>query len=413
MRFTLPPVYRIRLNHGANTVLQLGAPGEALELQHTTHLRGRAKAFSLTPAPDGPQIHLLPPALDCPDGSTHVLRLRKAHQPSGDAWNLQTATWERHPSLAHLPTSDEEHEAHAASARDSWAGAFAYRQEDVVRGVEGLRPPQVGALHAIQAHWAVTSEPATVVLPTGVGKTETMLSALVAERCHRLLVVVPSDVLRTQLTGKFITLGLLKTPRFQVVAPTAAYPVVGVLHRRPKTGDELESLFRKCNVVVTTMALASQCQSHLVEKMAELCQFLFIDEAHHIGAPRWKGFRDVFKQSRIVQFTATPYRNDDRPVDGRRIFTFPLKLAQEQGYFKPIRFEPVTEFNPELKDKAIAQAAVAKLRAEHHLGHILMARADSVDRAKEVFECYREYEEFNPVQLHTGISRSGCKTGLT
>jgi superfamily II DNA or RNA helicase len=32
-----------------------------------------------------------------------------------------------------------------------------------------------------------------------------------------------------------------------------------------------------------------------------------------------------------------------------------------------------------------------------------MARVATVPRAKEVFECYRGYTEFNPVQLHTGI----------
>lgn len=126
------------------------------------------------------------------------------------------------------------------------------------------------------------------------------------------------------------------------------------------------------------------------------CQYLFIDEAHHIGAPRWREFRDAFSKSRIVQFTATPFRNDDRPVDGRRIFTFPLRKAQEQGYFKRIRFKPVSEFNPAKRDVAIAEAAVAQLRADLHLGHIFMARVATVARAEEVFEHYRHYQEFLP-----------------
>jgi len=132
-------------------------------------------------------------------------------------------------------------------------------------------------------------------------------------------------------------------------------------------------------------------------------RYLFIDEAHHIGAPRWPEFRDAFNKSRIIQFTATPFRNDDRPVDGRRIFTFPLRKAQEQGYFKRIRFEPVSEFNPAKRDAVIAEAAVAQLRADLHLGHILMARVATVARAEEVFEHYRQYQEFLPVQIHTGI----------
>ena len=57
---------------------------------------------------------------------------------------------------------------------------------------------------------------------------------------------------------KFVSLGLLKTSQFQIVADHAGYPVVGVLNRRPTEAAAVESLFRKCNVVVTTMALAGQ-----------------------------------------------------------------------------------------------------------------------------------------------------------
>ena len=33
-----------------------------------------------------------------------------------------------------------------------------------------LRTPQSGALHALLAHWSKSTEPATIVLPTGTGK---------------------------------------------------------------------------------------------------------------------------------------------------------------------------------------------------------------------------------------------------
>jgi len=294
-------------------------------------------------------------------------------------------------------------ERNVAEARDSWVDAFVYKREVADRNILGLRPPQLGAIYAVQAHWTVEKDPATVVLPTGVGKTETMLSVLVAERCQRLMVVVPTDALRIQIADKFLSLGLLKTPEFQVVLEKARYPVVGILNRRPTDIAQVDSFFKKCNVIVTTMPLASQCTPEVMQRMAELCSCLFIDEAHHVAAPRWKEFRDIFASTRIIQFTATPFRNDDRPIGGRRIFTFSLRQAQEQGYFKQIQFKPVTEFDPARKDAAIAQAAVEQLRADLHLGHILMARVANVARAEEVFECYRGYTEFNPVQIHTGI----------
>src|SRR5262249_9293375 len=159
------------------------------------------------------------------------------------------------------------------------------------------------------SHWTINVDPATVVLPTGVGKTETMISVLVAERCPRLLVVVPTDALRTQIAEKFLTLGLLKAPAFQVVSDEAHYPVVGTLNRRPADAAQVDSFFRKCNVIVTTMQLASQCTQAVMRRMAELCPCLFIDEAHHVAAPTWKAFKELFAKNRIIQFTATPFRN--------------------------------------------------------------------------------------------------------
>lgn len=63
---------------------------------------------------------------------------------------------------------------------NSWQNQFRFQMTDPQRGLMGLRMPQIGALHAILAHFAVglDHEPATVVLPTGTGKTETMLAAL-------------------------------------------------------------------------------------------------------------------------------------------------------------------------------------------------------------------------------------------
>jgi len=123
-----------------------------------------------------------------------------------------------------------------------------------------------------------------------------------------------------------------------------------------------------------------------------------------VAAPTWKAFMDAFAKNKIIQFTATPFRNDDEPIGGKRIFTFSLRHAQEQNYFKQIHFKPVTEFDPARKDAAIADAAVAQLRADAALGHILMARVANIKRAEEVFKCYEKYPEFNPVQIHTGIT---------
>ena len=80
--------------------------------------------------------------------------------------------------------------------------SFNFKEEDIETNTIGCKP-QIGAIHSIFRHLTNATEIATVVPPTGTGKTETMLSVLVANRCKKLLVVVPSDALRGQLAGKF------------------------------------------------------------------------------------------------------------------------------------------------------------------------------------------------------------------
>ena len=74
----------------------------------------------------------------------------------------------------------------------------------------GLRLPQFGALAAIQAHWSVSSDAATVVMPTGTGKTETMIMTIANERINKAVIVVPSNLLREQTVNKLCTFGVLK-----------------------------------------------------------------------------------------------------------------------------------------------------------------------------------------------------------
>lgn len=365
----------------------------------------RKQGFKIILAENSQTIFLLKKTLKPKLEWTHVIHLRDEGFDYATAvmLDLSEARWAKHPEEEYPFTDLTEYEHNAESVRKSWIDAFLYKREDDERNIMGLRPPQLGAIYAVQAHWTVNREPATIVLPTGIGKTETMLSLLVVESCERLLVVVPTDALRLQIAVKFLLFGLLKTPHFGVILEKARYPVVGTLMKRPTDTQQVGSLFRKCNVIVTTMPLANQCSPEVMDSMAELSSNLFIDEAHHVAAPKWKEFKDIFKKKRVLQFTATPFRNDDRPVGGKRIFTFSLRDAQQQGYFKKIHFKPVFEFDPALKDIAIAEAAVEQLRADAHLGHILMARTGDVSRAKKVFECYRKYEEFNPVEIHTGI----------
>lgn len=289
------------------------------------------------------------------------------------------------------------------AARASWAGAFRFHLESPE--TEGLRPPQEGTLHAALAHWTVAGSPATVVLPTGTGKTEAMLALLVAERPECLLVVVPTAPLRLQTAAKFERLGLLR--RLGVVLPQAAYPVVGTVEHGLKAAHQVDALFGRCNVVVATMAVLSRCSPAVQRRIAAACRMVFIDEAHHVTAATWASFRERLGDRPILQFTATPFRNDRQPVDGKPIYVYPLRKAQEEGYFTPITFHPLREYDPRRVDAAIAEAALTQLDADLAAGydHLLMARTASIAEAKRIHALYASLApERAPLLLHSGLS---------
>ncbi|EHK55623.1 DEAD/DEAH box helicase family protein [Allomesorhizobium alhagi] len=163
------------------------------------------------------------PLFELSDGERVIVTSRKniARPHDVDALLLRTETglrWLSHRLVDELESAavkDSWPTTIAARAR-AWDGQFSFRNEvpddkgNVAEDKRGLRPPQVGALHAIGAHWSLYKQPATIVMPTGTGKTETMLSALAAYAREPLLVIVPLDALRGQTAGKFQTFGLLR-----------------------------------------------------------------------------------------------------------------------------------------------------------------------------------------------------------
>lgn len=398
MKIKLPHLLAIDANDGGNTIQQLSLPAQIIEATVSnytgTHITGQIVKQE---SEDNGEILVMVGRQKPPDWFAKVLLVTQKVDASAAAVDVSLAKWMRHP-LAHGVAN---HKQHATSAFQSWQRAFSYIEEKLP-GVRGLRAPQIGAIHAVHAHWSTTKTPATIVMPTGLGKTETMLSVLVSTPCDNVLVIVPTDALRIQIAEKFLTLGVLKEENWGILAHTALYPVVGVLRRKPKNLKQLDHIFESCNVVVTTSHIACQCDTVLQERMASHCRFLFIDEAHHAEAPTWKKFKEYFGHASILQFTATPFREDGKPIDGTIIYKYPLKKAQEDGYFRPIHFKPVYEFNPALSDKAVADMAIEQLRIAPK-NHILMARVGGVDQARKVFQIYQKYTEFGPLELHSGI----------
>lgn len=328
----------------------------------------------------------------------------------GEALERGEGRWLRPTPLNPASLSGPEMASRLERVTASWEDAFHLREArpptDTKPAAPGLRRPQIGALHAALAHATRSTDPATIVMPTGTGKTETMLALNARQRFDRLLVVVPTDALRDQIAGKFETFGVLKGQACLDAA--AEYPVVTRLSHIPSNAAEVDQLFDSANVIVTTMHIAGRADPEVQEQMAARAAALFIDEAHHIGARTWAEFRGLFVARTppipIVQFTATPFREDGRRVDGEFIYTYPLKKAQEEGYFKPIRFEAVFGLDRPDADMAIIEKLGDVLAAdlEAGLNHLAMARCSTIERAKHLHQLYTAiHPQYRPVIVHS------------
>lgn len=330
----------------------------------------------------------------------------------GDTLTMRgSVKWLKHPQLETDPR--EKH----AEILTSWAPGIQLRKEirnDAGELVSpGLRSPQVGALHAIAAHWTVESTPALVVLPTGTGKTEVMLACAIAHQVKRLLVVVPGDLLRTQTRKKFETLGIL--PLTGILPTGYQRPTVAVLTGDPSSEAERESL-RGVHVVVTTAAMLVKLTPAELRDFIARFDTLFFDEAHHLGAASWEAIHAAAGDARIVGFTATPFRLDGTRVPGKIVYQFPLRLAQAQGYFQGLKVLTVDEADPSEADRRIAETAIQCLRDDLAAGlpHILLARSHKKDHAQRLFdEIYSQVAaDLSPVLVHSGLRASVRKERL-
>jgi superfamily II DNA or RNA helicase len=342
-----------------------------------------------------------------PGGSTVQVRRRGTTPSQATALEIERPDFDALPDQPAAGATRWVHRDQVTSPSEvleALEGRFQLVEEDRTTGRPGLRTPQIGAIHAVLAHWSTESRvPATVVLPTGTGKTETMLSLVVRNRLPCVLVLVPSDNLRNQIADAFETFGVL--PQAGVLDPAWPGLVVGRITHRFSSAANARAFAAQCNVIVATpSALNQEADASTFKALVDRCTHLFVDEAHHVVASTWKRVRDAFADKLVVQFTATPYRTDGEPIGGRVIYSFPLGLAQRAGYFETIRYQPVVAFVKQ--DEAVARAALAQLRADLDAGfdHLIMARVRNTVRADEVVEIYSALApEFAPRALHSKL----------
>ena len=256
---------------------------------------------------------------------------------------------------------------------------------------EKLRVAQIGAVHALLSHWSLTNDTATIVLPTGTGKTETMLAATLADRAKRVLVIVPTIELKDQITEKFSTWGMLR--QLGVMPERTRNPSVLALKVTVSSGEDIKFI-KSADVVVSTPGLLARASAPILKALAKAFSHVYFDEAHHVTAAEWAKLKALFSNSKIVQFTATPYRTDRKPIEGKIVYNYPVSRALEDGVFSKISLVSVSERHPKRKDKAIADAAIGRLIQDRKNGwteHRVMVRCKDQNQAEILYEKYKSW----------------------
>ena len=162
------------------------------------------------------------------------------------------ATLARSPFYSQVIAMDDVVITHS-DVYQSWQNhLFNFSLDDPRTNAPGLRKPQLAALYATLGHLVVDpSSTATVVMPTGTGKTDTMLALIIAARMARTLILVPSDALRTQLVGKCTEMKTLRT--VGAVSDTARNPIVAAIDS--KLSEEQVAELATANIIVATPCL--------------------------------------------------------------------------------------------------------------------------------------------------------------
>lgn len=264
------------------------------------------------------------------------------------------------------------------------------------------RPPQLGALGALLAHWSTPhAAPALISMPTGTGKTAVGIAAAYLAASRRVLVVVPSTELRRQIAAAFrgedalIRVGALSG---------GGDPLVMEVSGRIEQWEALEA----ADVVVALPNSISPVHYDDNPPPTSLFDLIVVDEAHHAPAPTWRAILDHFGEARAVLLTATPRRRDGRSVPGDHVYHYPLRQALDEGIFKPVESRLLNlpgMYTRESLDDRIADEVARELKDPAHATSTVLVRAASRARAAALASLYEARGV--PIRvLHSGLGRA-------
>lgn len=200
-----------------------------------------------------------------------------------------------------------------------------------------LWEPQIVAYYDIYTHFrsSKAEQHAVAILPTGTGKTGVIALSPFGISEGRVLVITPQLVIKDHVLD---SLDPTNPTNFwfnqKVFSGFDQLPVV-VEYEKDTRQTDLES----ANIVILNVhKLQTRSRNSLLEKVPnDFFSMIIIDEAHHSPAQTWDTALKYFSKAKVVKVTGTPFRSDNRPIEGRIVTDYKLGRAMERGYVKSLR----------------------------------------------------------------------------
>lgn len=251
----------------------------------------------------------------------------------------------------------------------------------------GWRLAQRGAIGRLIGHWSTSSQPALISLPTGAGKTAVALTTPYLVAPQRVLVLVPTRQLRRQTVVAFQTQQVLRA-----IGALLSQDNPQVIEVTGMVSDW--SALTPADVVVALPNSVSPAYYDDQRRPSrDLFDLVIIDEAHHSSARTWRAVLEHFDEAKALLLTATPRRRDGQQLPGEEVYHYPVRLALQHGYYKPVQ-PRVLELPPapsrDSVDRAIAVETIRIAGLPEHATSSILIRSQTRERATELAALYRE-----------------------
>jgi superfamily II DNA or RNA helicase len=272
----------------------------------------------------------------------------------------------------------------------------------------GLYNAQVGAIHALAAHFTVEDTPAIVTMPTGSGKTAVLMMLPFILRSTRTLIITPSRLVRGQIAEDFAALQTLRG--IGVLPDDIPLPQVKELDDRIHSLQDWEEL-RDYDVIVSTPNCTSPGYEGIPPPPLDLFDVVIIDEAHHSPAHTWASLLEALKTTHRALFSATPFRRDRGEIPGHFVYSYPIARAYSDHIFGRIAYIQVDPAGGQTNDEAIARRTEEIFLSDRSAGldHCVMVRTDRKSRAHQLAEIYRNQTGLRLKVVHSALSNRTVK----